>query len=48
MKEIKVRKEVQLTQDVIDALQVQADKEDRLLKNYMEQVLIRQSKKETK
>lgn len=48
MKEIKVRKEVQLTQDVIDALQIQADKEDRLLKNYMEQVLIRQSKKETK
>lgn len=48
MKEIKIRKEVQLTQEVIDALQVQADKEDRLLKNYMEQVLIRQSKKETK
>lgn len=48
MKEIKIRKEIQLTQDVINALQVQADKEDRLLKNYMEQVLIRQSKKENK
>lgn len=48
MKEIKIRKEIQLTQEVIDALQIQADKEDRLLKNYMEQVLIRQSKKETK
>ena len=48
MKEIKIRKEIQLTQEVIDALQIQVDKEDRLLKNYMEQVLIRQSKKETK
>lgn len=48
MKENKVRKEIQLTQEVIDALQIQADKEDRLLKNYMEQVLIKQSKKENK
>lgn len=45
MESKKIRKEIQLTQDVIDALQLQADKEDRPLKNYMEQVLVKQSKK---
>ena len=44
-KEVKIRKEVQLTQEVIEALQKQANQEGRLLKNYIEQVLIHQSKK---
>ena len=34
------RKEVRLTQEVIDKLQEKADKAQRSLKNYMEWVLI--------
>lgn len=40
----KIRKEVHLTQEVIDLLQAKADKEGRLLKNYLESVLIQISK----
>ena len=40
----KIRKEVHLTQDIIDVLQKQADKEVRTLKNYMESILIQHSK----
>ena len=40
------RKEIHLTQEVIDKLQEKADKDDRSLKNYMEKVLINDSKKD--
>lgn len=36
----KIRKEVWLTPEVVEALQVKADKDNRLLKSYMESVLI--------
>ena len=36
----KIRKEVHLKQDVLDVLQLQADKEGRSLKNLMEIILI--------
>ncbi len=41
----KIRKEVHLTHKVIDKLQEKADEEGRSLKNYMEWVLIEDSKK---
>lgn len=44
MENEKIRKEIHLTQNVVDALQTQADKDGRSLKNYMEQVLIQHSK----
>jgi hypothetical protein len=44
----KIRKEIQLTQVVLDNLQFQADKDGRSLKNYMEQILIKQSEKTSK
>jgi hypothetical protein len=37
----KTRREVHLTQDIIDLLQKQAEKENRSLKNLMEDVLIK-------
>jgi hypothetical protein len=40
----KTRKEVHLKQDVLDLLQLQADKDGRTLKNLMEYVLIQYSK----
>ena len=40
----KERKEVQLEKSVLNSLQRQADKTGRSLKNYMEYVLIQQSK----
>lgn len=39
------RKEVYLLSDTIKKLQDKADKEGRSLKNYMEQVLIKQAEK---
>ena len=39
------RKEVSLPEEVISKLEVKAKKENRNLKNYMEQVLIKDSKK---
>lgn len=39
------RKEVYLNTDIISKLQAKADKEGRSLKNYMEQVLIKQAEK---
>lgn len=44
----KARKEVHLTQPVLDALQQQADKEGRTLKNLMEFILIQHSKQNKK
>lgn len=41
----KIRKDIHLSQDVIDKLQAAADKENRTLKNYMEKVLIKHSDK---
>jgi hypothetical protein len=40
----KIRKEVHLTQDILDILQKQADTEGRSMKNLMEFVLIQYSK----
>jgi hypothetical protein len=40
----KIRKEVQFKQEVLDLLQLQADKDGRTLKNLMEYVLIQYSK----
>ena len=40
----KTRKEVHLKQDVLDLLQLQADKDGRTLKNLMENILIQYSK----
>lgn len=40
----KIRKEVHLTQDIIDLLQAQADKESRSAKNLMEVILINYAK----
>jgi hypothetical protein len=40
----KTRKEVHLKQDVLDLLQLQADRDGRTLKNLMEYVLIQYSK----
>lgn len=39
------RKEIALPEEVLKKLEVKADKENRSLKNYMEQVLIKDSKK---
>lgn len=44
----KIRKEVQLTQVVLDQLQLQADRDGRSLKNYMEHILVQQSQKSNK
>lgn len=41
----KTRREVHLTQDIIDLLQKQAEKENRSLKNLMEDILIKHAKK---
>jgi len=41
----KTRREVHLTQDIIDLLQKQAEKENRSLKNLMEDILIKYAKK---
>jgi hypothetical protein len=40
----KIRKEVQFKQEVLDLLQLQADRDGRTLKNLMEYVLIQYSK----
>lgn len=40
----KTRREVHLTQDVLDLLQKQADEEGRSLKNLMEIILIKHAK----
>ena len=40
----KVRKEVHLNKETVDNLQKQAEDEGRTLKNFMENVLVRQSK----
>lgn len=40
----KIRKEVHLTQDILDILQLQADKEGRSMKNLMEFALIQYAK----
>ena len=42
----KLRKEVHLAETVIKALQDKADEDDRSIKNYMEKVLIDDSKKD--
>ena len=44
----KIRKEVWLTQEAIDKLQAQADKEQRPLKKHLEHLLIKQSEKPVK
>ena len=44
-KETKQRKEVLLTETVINNLQGKADKDGRSLKNYMEKVLIKESER---
>ena len=48
MEKDKIRKEVYLTSEVIELLQKQAENEGRLLKNYLEQVLIQKSKEKIK
>lgn len=45
MKSEKIRKDIHLSQEVIDTMQAAADKESRTLKNYMEKVLIKHSEK---
>jgi hypothetical protein len=45
MKDKIIRKEVYLTEEVVKELQKQAESEGRLLKNYMEQILVKQAKK---
>ncbi len=44
----KIRKEVHLSDATINALQKQADREQRTLKNYMEYILIKQSQNNKK
>jgi len=43
MKSEKIRKDIHLSNDVIEILQAAADKELRTLKSYMEKVLIKHS-----
>lgn len=45
MKSEKIRKDIHLSEDVIEVLQKAADKESRTLKNYMEKVLVKHSEK---
>lgn len=40
-----IRKEVYLTEQVVNVLKKKADKQKRSLKNYMEQVLIKDAEK---
>ena len=44
----KIRKEVHLTQEILDALQKQAEQEGRSLKNLMEFILIQFTKSNKK
>lgn len=45
MKSEKIRKDIHLSNEVIEILQIAADKESRTLKNYIEKVLINHSGK---
>lgn len=45
MKSEKIRKDVHLSPEVMNKLQILADKESRKLKNYIEKVLIKHSEK---
>lgn len=45
MKSEKIRKDIHLSDEVIETLQAAADKESRTLKNYMEKVLTKHSEK---
>ena len=45
MKSDKIRKDIHLSNEVIEILTAAADKESRKLKNYMEKVLIKHSDK---
>lgn len=41
----KIRKDINLSNEVVEILQAAAEKESRTLKNYMEKVLIKHSEK---
>lgn len=45
MKSEKIRKDIHLSEEAIEMLQLAADKESRSLKNYIEKLLVKQADK---